>query len=144
MFSINGSEPCNNKYSKISMDEAYAAQCKSIHCFKYLLLNGSDPLQSAIICGWNSMTFAVSQNQLFMIQLLIEKKLSVNISAYEAMAKFHQNSLLSFYIEKKEIKNDCLLNAFQTAILWDNFEGVEICLGFQGKEKITDDQKIKF
>lgn len=30
MFSIRGSEPCSNKYSNISIDEAYAAQCKGV------------------------------------------------------------------------------------------------------------------
>ena len=115
---------------------SYAAQHNSIKCFKLLLLNGADPnIESKSLIKWNTMSFAASKGNFEMINILIEQnKMIIKNQVAAAASKFHQNSILNWYI----LKNLDLSEALLFSAEWNNIEAVEMCLKAKANVNVVD------
>ena len=120
-------------YTKIPII-CFAAQKNAMKCFKFLLLNGSDPSQISdgvrylTLKRWNAMAFAASQGNIEMIKILIEHKLKPNKRTAEAAAKFHKNYILKWLITDHNFDKSQLKQAFFQCGIENNLKGLKYCL----------------
>ena len=126
-FDYNMLLPIENnilEYKQITLI-SYAAECKALKCFKFLLLNGASTMRrknSHATCY-----FAAYAGQIEMIKILDDFDKSENDFIEEigkASTKFHQNSILKWLLSVKNITQDHLNMFLYEASKWNNIKGL--------------------
>ena len=122
---------------------SFAAQKNAFKCFKFLLLNGSNPylLSNAHWGGteWNTLHFATSSGAIHMMSILENYGMRYDGQTGAAAARFRLNSMLDWLAS---IKNVPLSNALLAAAEWNNIKGVQICLDYGANINITNEVGI--
>ena len=119
---------------------SFAAQKNAIECFRFLLLNGSDPFQlSRARWGgteWNTLHFATSSGAFQMMKILENYGMRYDGQTAAAAARFRMNDVLEWL---GDVKNVNLSYALLAAAEWNNIKGVQVCLNYHANINMTND-----
>ena len=121
----------------------FAAQCGSINCFKFLLLNGADPLLTSISYNisrrWDAMAFAASSGNFRLIKILDEWGVRVNELTAEAASQFFHHKILKWLYQTKGLSNNNMNLALIASIKNHNLKCLNICLSANADPNIQND-----
>ena len=143
----------------------YCIITKSIQCFKFLLLNGANPLipicsiksstsvdNSYISYEWDCISISVGLGEWEFMKLLEEGGIQkqYNSKVWEAASLTYRNKLIKYLLSnanpnEQEFKN-CFLKGIFAAVTSNNFQSFELLLKFGDNINVIDFfiQKIQF
>ena len=135
-------------YSKVPL-LSYCIEKQAQKCFKYIFINGADPLQKSFLYStskksknseepiWDSFGFAGAIGDISIIKILNEKISNISDDLLQGCIKFHRNDLLSWLLKEH---NDLLSNGLYYSIDYENYEAFDFFfqnkIGFNSKEEI--------
>ena len=115
----------------------FSIEKHAMKCFKFLLLNGSNPLQTISDFpppdyynpkkNIDGMTFGAETGNLQIMEMIEEKGGKIDKNCIFGAAKFHQNHILKWILERNQNQQDLIYGLCSSA-QYDNFEGVTILL----------------
>ena len=110
----------------------------AMKCFKFLLINGANPLETIIDFpqySWkcnkeiNGMTFGAITGNLQIIQMIEEKGGKIDKNCIYGAVKFHQNHILKWILQQNQKQIELIVGLCSSA-KYDNWEGVTTLLEF--------------
>lgn len=150
-YSTSNSLKCNQylsisnqlyNYEKIPLI-AYAAQCGSIKCFKFLLQNENSPKKQAIPCGWDAFAFAASKEE-FSLFANIDDLYSFGLLS--ALGQFHINYILQQIIPSphlvEKIDSSHIEMCYNECIKWGNYSAVKWFINYKGVHSLSKEKII--
>ena len=111
----------------------FCIQKHAMKCFKFLLINGANPLETIIdFPSWkkkniDGMTFGAETGNLQIMQMIEEKGGKIDKNCIIGAAKFHQNHILKWILQQKQEEEELILGLCSSAE-YNNFEGVSLFL----------------
>lgn len=118
------------KISAISFSVLFGA----MKCFKYLLLNGSNPdIPTDYVpfmrpCIWDTLSFAAFKGNIEAIQIFEQIGKIINCFTLSAAAMGHKNEVLEWLLSTHQFLPKDINYALSMAAKYNNFEAVDICL----------------